>query len=188
MRLKFFICCFFVIASCEFQQNGKKSGMKSKSISKNTFANCFSNLDTIIDSNIQIACIAGVYKRISNRYVVRILPTQPIQFDSCCIINLENVNEKLVVELLIFDQNDASLTNICSDIQFINFPKPTKILSAQIGELVIGYSDPTELYGNNTYHTTIFIKHLLFSDPISKDKIEVNNELLWKVLNMGTPG
>ena len=175
------------LESCNNQSNYTDNPTRQTDKSKNTFATCFYNIDTS-NAGQSIGCSGGTYKLINDKYIICILPDFPIQFDSCYAITIDSSNARRLTELLVFDNRDASLINICKDIINTNFPKPTQQIYAQSGQVIIGFSDPTELYGNPTHHTTILIKRLVFLDTKTGDKIELENEILWKVLDTGTPG
>ena len=175
------------LASCNNQSDSADNSAKQPDKTKNTFAACFADIDTS-KAGQSIGCTGGTYKLINDKYVIRIFPNFPIQFDSCYKITIDSSNARRLTELFVFDNKDASLTNICTDIIITNYPKPTRQLHARSGQLIIGFSDPTELYGNKTHHTTILIKRLVFIDSKTGDKIELENEILWKVLDIGTPG
>ncbi|MEZ4843272.1 MAG: hypothetical protein R3A43_03360 [Bacteroidia bacterium] len=175
------------LLSCGNQSDTTGNSTKEQDKSQNTFATCFAGIDTL-KAGQSIGCAGGTYKLINDKYVIHMLPDFPIQFDSCYSVTIDSSNAGRLTELLVFDKKDASLTNICTDLIINNAPKPTQQLQAQSGQLIIGFSDPTELYGNKTHHTTVLIKRLVFIDSKTGEKIELENELLWKVLDTGTPG
>ncbi len=155
--------------------------------SSNNSLLCFNGLDT---SNVDqtTGCTAGIYKLINDKHVIFINPDFPVQFDSCYSINIDSLNGKHLAQLIIFDNKDAHLGNFCTDVFTTNSPKPTRQLSAQSGSMLVAFSNPVQLYGNETYHMNVLIKHLIFIDYKTGEKIEIKNELIWKVLNTGTPG
>jgi hypothetical protein len=167
-------------------QTAQESTMNNDS-SQRSFKKYFSNIDTSKAGN-SFGCSAGVYKFINSKYVVHLSCDLPVQFDSCYHVIADSSNTTYEIELLIFDNVDANLTNTCSDMHIDNMPKPTRVLNAKSGELLLGYSDSTKYYGNSTQRTTILIKKLIFKDDKTGEKIVIENELLWKVLNLGTPG
>ncbi|MBK7569223.1 MAG: hypothetical protein IPI31_15485 [Bacteroidetes bacterium] len=178
------------ILTCTICNNNVDSRDNSTELpdkSKNSFETCFGNIDTSKAGKTK-GCSGGTYKLINDKYVIRIFPDFNIQFDSCYIVTINSSNAERLTELLIFENNNANLTNICTDIIIVNNPKPTRQLYAQSGQLIIGFSDPIDLYGSPTCHTTILIKRLVFIDRQTGDKIVIENELLWKVLDTGTPG
>lgn len=182
-----FMLAILILAGCSNQNETTDNSVKQPDKSKNTFATCFADIDSS-KTGKTIGCSGGAYKLINDKYVIRIFPDFPIQFDSSYIITIDSSNAGRLTELLIFDNKNANLTNICTDIIVINNPNPTRQLQAQSGQLIIGFSDPTELYGKQTHHTTVLIKKLIFFDTKTGEKIELKNEILWKVLNTGTPG
>jgi hypothetical protein len=187
MRKLIFIAGVLIFVRCTNQNETKDSSLEQSGGLKDIFKTCFAHIDTLKIGQ-SIGCSNGAYKLINNKYVIRILPNFPIQFDSCYAITIDSSNGKLLTELLVFDNKDANLTNICTDLINTTASKPSRQLYAQSGQLIIGSSDPTELNGTKTSRTTIFIKRLLFIDSKTGEKIELANELLWKVLNTGTPG
>lgn len=187
MHRLIFILTILALVSCNNQSDTNDKSALLYNKSKNTFSTCFADINTSKVGQT-IGCSGVTYKLIDDKYVIRIFPDFPIQFDSCYTITIDSSNARRLTELLIFDNKDANLSNICTDIININNPNPTRQLHAQSGQLIIGFSDPTALYGNQTHHTTILIKKLLFIDSKTGDKKELENELLWKVLDTGTPG
>jgi hypothetical protein len=194
MRRLIFILTILTLVSCNNQsdtfdfsaiQYENPAILPDKS--KNTFSTCFADIDTS-RAGRALGCSGWTYKLINDKYVIRIFPNVAVQYDSCYTLTIDSSNAGRLTELLIFDNKDANLSNICTDLINVNIPRPKRKLHAQSGQLIVGFSDPTELYGNQTHHTTILIKKLVFIDSITGDKIELENELLWKVLDTGTPG
>jgi hypothetical protein len=183
MHKLIFILTILTLASCNNQSDSTDNSARQPDKSKNTFATCFADIDTS-KAGQTIGCSGGTYKLINDKYVIRILPDFPIQFDSCYTTTINSSNAGRLTELLIFDHKNAHLANICTDITITNNPNPTRHLQAQSGQLIIGFSDP----GNQTHHTTVLIKRLVFIDNKTGEKIELENEILWKVLDTGTPG
>ena len=157
------------------------------SIFKNDFANCFANVDTT-KLGQTIGCEGGIYKLLNRKSVLCINFDLPVQFDSCYSVIIDGSNGKHLTSLIAFDNNNANLSNICSDIEIVNNPEPTRFLYAQSGNFILAYSNPTKLHGNPTYSVTILIKKLVFFDYKTGEKIIIENELLWKVLNAGIGG
>ena len=155
---------------------------------QNTFKKCFANIDTTKSGKTD-GCCNFTYKVINNQYVLCINHEGiPIQYDSCIIIEIDSLNGSQLAELLVFDKGQANLSLFCSDIQITNIPKPIRHLYAKSGELIIGFSDTIMIDSWKTYHTTIFIKKLVFKDDKTSKEIIIEKELLWKVLNKGMSG
>ena len=182
-----FILTILSLFNCNYQSKKTAFSKTQPNTSKNKSTNCFSDIDTT-KNGMTISCSGGIYKLINNKFVVHILPDFPVKFDSCYTITIDSSNAEKLTELLIFDSKNANLTNTCTDLIKLHNPNPSRTLHAESGQLIVRFSDPTELYGNRTYHTTILIKRLIFYDYKTRKKIELKNELLWKVLNTGTPG
>lgn len=187
MHRLIFILIVLALVCCNKQSDSVKNSATQTDKSKNTFEAHFADIDTL-KTGQSIGCSGGVYKLINDTYVIRILPDFPVQFDSCYSVTIDSSNAERFTELLVFDKRDANLSNICTDVIITNIPKPTRQLHAQSGQLIIGFSDPTDRYGSTTHHTTVLIKRLVFLDSKTGEKIELKNEVLWKVLDTGTPG
>lgn len=186
MRILILVLTILTFLACRKQRDKTSDSVLLVDNSIANFEKYFINIDTTAAGQT-IGCIGGVYKLVNDRYVIRLNFDLPIQFDSCYTISIDTLNGELA-ELWIFDNKDASLTNACTDTFITNSPEPTRKLQAKSGQLVIGFSDPTEYYGNSTQHTTVLIKSLVFTDFKTGERIELKNELLWKVLDLGTPG
>lgn len=151
------------------------------------FATAFSGVDTT-KAGLTVGCSSGEYKLVSDKYVLHFKPYFPAQFDSSYAVEISTVNASQIVELLVYDNNKSSLSSFCSDVVSTDASEPSRRLVATQGNIVVGYSDPTELSGNKTQRLTILVKDLTFTDENTGEKIELKNELLWKVLDIGTPG
>jgi len=187
MRKLITVLIILTLMSCTNQSDSIENSATLTDKSKNEFATCFADIDSL-RAGQSIGCSGGTYMLINDKYVIRIQPIYPIKIDTCYSITIDSSNAEQITELLIFDNNDANLSNICTDIIITNNPVPTRQLHARSGEIIIGFSDPTELYGNKTHRTTVLIKYLVFIDGETGEKIEIENELIWKVLDTGTPG
>jgi hypothetical protein len=156
-------------------------------VSENNFNNCFVEPDS---SYIQesIGCSGGYYKLINDQYVLRISSELNVEYGDCDIVSIDSSEQSLLAELLIFEKGKASLTNICTDVILVNAPEPINTLKHGYGQIAIGKTDPTDYYGNEMPKMTIRVDHLTFIDPHTGEEIKIKNELLWKVLNTGTPG
>jgi len=151
------------------------------------FTDCFAGIDTTA-AGISISCSGDLFTVINDHYVIRIHPDLGIFLDSCYTLSIGKWNEGMVTELFIYDNQDAKQAQFCSDIGLIGAPKPSRIVRAQDGQLIVRVSDPIELNGNRQHHTTVLIKKLVFKDSKTGKNIVFENELLWKVLDLGTPG
>jgi hypothetical protein len=162
-------------------------GCYSSNETKRTFAYCFSNIDSTKNGET-VGCADNYYKLINNKYVVCISPKAPIKIGACDVLRFDTTSLQFNAKLLIFDNRDAHLSNICTDLDLVNLPRPSRIVDLKFGELQIGYSDVQELYGNYTYCTTIIVKTLEFLDSTTSEQIILKDQLLWKVLNQGNSG
>lgn len=178
-RTLIFVLTILALATCRKQSNTTGS-------LENFFASCFANIDTLNVGESR-ACSGETFKLINDRYVIYLSLDFPIQFESCYTISIDTANGKKMADLWVFDNKDANLTNICTDILMMNVAKPSRSLSAQRGELIVAYSDATD-YGNERPHITVLIKKLVFIDGKTGNTIEIENELIWKVPDVGTPG
>lgn len=182
-----FILIISTLTSCIKQKKPSGNFIDQPAKSSKTFSDCFANVDTS-KAGQSIGCSAGIFKRINERYVIRLAQDFPIQFDSCYTVTIDRSNAKKLTELLVFHDKNATLGNICTDLMIPNWPTPIRRLYAESGQITVGFSNPTELYGNSTNHITVLIKKLVFIDIGTGEHIVLENELLWKVLNLGTPG
>lgn len=173
-------------ASCNNHNNTKvDANQPAKPI--HSFEDSFADIDTTMAGQ-SIGCAAGTYKLINDKYVIHILHQFPVHFDSCYSVTIDSMQNGFIIELFVFDNNNANLTNICTDVIVTNNPGPTRLLNAQSGQLIIGFSDPLDYYGHMSHHTSILIKNLVFVDAKTGEKIELKDELIWKVLDRGIPG
>lgn len=183
-KLIFFLIAVLSIIGCT---NQNKPLVKQPEKSINPVESYFSKLDTT-RAGKSVACSGGIYKLIGDKYLIHFTSDLPVQFDSCYSVSMRDLNRKAHVELFVFDNKDASFSNICTDMIIVDSSKPPRTLFAESGEFILGYSDPIMLYGNKSQHTNILVKELVFVDGKTGEKIKIKNELLWKVLDVGTPG
>lgn len=189
MKTHLLLLIVLAVASCTNQQN---RDLKSQETAvpvqpKSDFEIKFAHADTT-KAGESVACIGGIYKLINDKYVIHFTSELPVQFDSCYTIDFKDINRKLKAELLIFTNKKSNLVNICTDLISPNNPEPLRTAYTESGKVLFGYSNPTKLYGNQTQSSSIWIKELIFVDPKTGEKIKISNELLWKVLDLGTPG
>lgn len=176
----------FLLFVSTFTSCDKKHLSKESDKIQNTFAVCFANVDTTKVGQ-SISCGNGVYKLINEKYVLWVSLRFPVQYDSCYIVTIDSLNGIGTAQLVFYPQDKATLADHCNDIIICNNPIPTKTLIAERGQLLIGFSNPTMLQGYKTQHTSVLIKNLVFVDKDTGEKIEIKNELIWKVLYLGTP-
>jgi hypothetical protein len=147
---------------------------------------CFLGYDTV-NVGTSRGCAFGYYKLINGSYVVRISPKMKILFDSCQTIYLDSTEAPQWAELLIFKEGKATLANFCSDVNIINSEKPVMRLNGHKGVLIIEFNNEDRKSGR-IQRATIMIKQMEFINPKSGEKIELRNELLWKIADQGVPG
>ncbi|MFL5752606.1 MAG: hypothetical protein ACJ76F_04305 [Bacteroidia bacterium] len=183
-----FVLIILVLMSCSNQGGDKGAAEAAQAPSKMDFATAFKGVDTS-KTGLTVACSSGQYKLISDKLVLHFKPYFPVQFDSSYTVAIDGINASQIVELLVYDNNKSSLSNFCSDV-VVNSEtsEPSRRLVAQQGNIIVGYSDPTELSGVKTSRITIYIKDMTFIDEKTGEKFELKNELLWKVLDIGTAG
>lgn len=183
----FFILPILLIAGCNSHSSlkNRKEIKRKKAIA--SFARCFAGIDTTKTGQC-ISCGAGTYKMINDKYVIWIRHEFVYRLDSCYNITIDSLNTKVVAELRVYDNHNATLENICTDVINVNLHEPTRKLIAKKGQLIIGLSESANLNGDQARYTTILIKKLTFEDTKSGEIITFENELLWKVHDEGTPG
>ncbi|MFL5729791.1 MAG: hypothetical protein ACJ75J_09930, partial [Cytophagaceae bacterium] len=97
-------------------------------------------------------------------------------------ISLDSINGADWAHILFFQDPKAFMETICTDSLKAAVIKPLKIIPASFGTLIIEHTHETNAGKTNQY-TTILIKHVYFKDPVTGEKTEVKNELIWKVLD-----
>jgi hypothetical protein len=182
---------FLILVSCNNQnENASHSENKKDAtprIIKNTFAKCFDEVDTSKTSESS-ACSSRAFKIIGDEFVLGISAYFPVQFDSCYSVMIDSSNAKKMGGLLIFKKGKANLNNICTDITNSDNPEPIEHLTPQSGEFIIGFTKDKGVNGTFGRYVTILVKHIVFIDDKTGKKYEFENELFWKVLDVGTPG
>jgi hypothetical protein len=149
-------------------------------------SDCFSDIDTSASGDSDY-CADGLYKLVSDKYVISISSEFLNKFDRCASIIIDDAVRPHIT-VLVFDNNDADLTNFCSDVIIVNHHQPTRKVMVKDGQLSIGFYNTENRYGNMERRITVLIKDLLFIDPQSQQQIRLINELVWKAPDTGTPG
>jgi hypothetical protein len=166
---------------------GKKDKPQNAVNANKLISECFEGVDSTRKGE-SVGCSAGFWKLIDSNLVVRINPNvKQMSYNKCLTINIDSTNSKGMTELSVFKKGEANLTNICSDILFPQ-KEPVRTFSAISGQIIVELTEPTDYYGNIQPKVSILIKELIFIDPKTKKRIELKNELLWKVLDVGQPG
>jgi hypothetical protein len=148
---------------------------------------CFAGLDTteaMHNGRRTTGCGGELYKQVSGRYVLRLKPNVPEQYDSCITIQITPRNGKGLTELLVFDKGQAHLRNLCSDVLVRNLAKPRKHLTAQRGTMIVVFNRPCLYYGSKTYEMSVLVKRLEFVDAQTGERIVLENQLFWRVVNI----
>lgn len=165
---------------------------EDKPQNQNTIQNkalaCFQGVDTTQEDN-SIGCVAGFYKLIDSNLVIKFTANlAKFPYDKCQNIDIDSSNGSNYVELFIYKDGEANLSNICTDLIMMGNKQPLRSISPIKGQIIVGVSDPTDYYGNIKPRVTILIKELLFFDSKTKKEVVLKDILLWKVLDMGMPG
>ena len=201
MKILLYISISVLILSCSSNMNEKfdEQSFDEQSIATvieseidNTFDNYFTEPDSNFSQTVT-GCSGGYYKVISDQYIIRINSDINVRYGECLEIKVDSNNYEMIAELLIFDKGEASLMNICTDMIISELngkktPMPVNRIQKCYGNIFVGKTDPTDYYGNMMPKLTIRIEELKFIDDKSKEIITIKDELLWKVLNTGTPG
>lgn len=176
----------WLLFACNAKVKKQTVPVQAKKPKIETTKACFMGLDTTKKSKT-LGCAGWTYKLLNSQYLIRINPNLPVQFDSCIHVTIDSVNANHMTELLVFANNKANLTSVCKDVIIINNPEPTRKLIANRGRLIIGYYPAPK--GSAARHlTTVYIVYLVFMDSKTGKLIEIKDELLWKVPDMGFPG
>jgi len=192
MKYLFFLILVLLISlSCNNPAPSPEDALEKKDSlpaqSTHNSLQCFIGIDT---TNIgqTVGCSYAAYKLLNKNYVIYIRPDFPIQYDSCYSITIDSTNGKNLTGLLVFDHKNANLNNLCTDLIVTDNPEPSRKLFAQSGSLILAFSNSKDSQGFPTNYVTVLIKKLVFIDFKTGKKIEIENELLWKVQDLGTPG
>jgi len=150
------------------------------------FTSCFKNIDTT-KTGYAVSCSWGTYKLINNKYILRIA-TQlyPPKINWCYDITINKLNLKPLVELLVYDKNNATLSNICTDMGDLNNPHPSRRFQSTTGQVIIGFTAAKNSYDD--LDISVLLRDIFFTDSTTGERIEFKNELIWKVLYDGIPG
>ncbi|HXA00566.1 MAG TPA: hypothetical protein VNW99_01180 [Cytophagaceae bacterium] len=149
-------------------------------LEKEELKECFLNCDTI-EVGKSIGCSQAYYKMINHEFILKITPHTMLRFDSCQVIYLDSINGAGWAHLLYYKDPKVMMESICADS--VRISASLKAIPASYGTLIIEHTHET-IAGKTNQYTTILIKHLFFSDPVTGKKIEIKNELLWKVLDV----
>lgn len=172
-------------------QNDTKENAHNEIISddriNSRFHEYFDELDTSSTDNT-IGCISGFFKKLDAKYVIRIGPNLDLEYNNIEKFDIEGYAKDVELELFEFKKGKANLTNICTDIHVVDTPEAIQKYSNCKGTVVIGKSDPTNYYGNEMPRVSIHLKNLIFYDSLGNEVLKIEDELLWKVLHLGTPG
>ncbi len=187
-RMKNILTIFgiFLLGACT-QNNTTENVHTSYEIMNSSFHEYFDELDTTRTDNT-IGCVSGFFKKLDANYVIRIVPNLDLVYNSIEKYEIKGFTNDLVLELFEYKEGKANLTNICTDILVVNNPEPIQKYSNCKGTVVIGKSNPTQYYGNEMPRVSIHLKNLIFYDSLGNEVLKIKDELLWKVLHLGTPG
>jgi hypothetical protein len=149
-------------------------------LEKEELKECFLNCDTI-EVGKSIGCSHAYYKMIEDKFILKITPHTVLRFDSCQMIYLDSINGSDWAHILFYANPRAFMENTCQAPD-TSIQVPLKAIPASYGTLIIEHTHET-IAGKKSPYTTILIKHLYFKDALTGEKIEIKNELIWKVLD-----
>jgi hypothetical protein len=147
---------------------------------------CFAGVDTARGKNKYLTttgCGGTFYLQVNSRWVLRLTPRLPVQYDSCTSVAVGGTGARLAADLLVFDPGKAHMYNLCSDVLVANASRPRQRLRARAGRVVVGFR-PTTDYGSRTYTVSLWVQRLEFVDPKTRKRIVLENQLLWRVTNI----
>jgi hypothetical protein len=150
-------------------------------LEKEELKECFLNCDTI-EVGKSIGCNQAYYKMINETFILKITPHTVLRFDSCQTIYLDSINGTDWAHILFYRDPKKIMENTCPASDKNTNEAPLKIIPASYGTLIIEHTHET-IAGKTSQYTTILIKHVFFKNPATGEKIEVENELIWKVLD-----
>ena len=186
-RILTFICITLLIGCSTKGENSFVEDIADVEIKDNKFSNCFSKMDTS-DYRPTVGCSGGYYKTLNDQYVIKLSSFVEFEYNDCQRVNVDDQFSNIRAELYVFEQGQASLVNLCADVIITNAPKAIQTITASSGKIIVGKSNPTDYYGNTMPRFSFYIEELNFIDTLKSDTIRIKDELLWKVLNRGTPG
>lgn len=185
----FVITIVFCLHSCQVnsrEDNNPKKEVLIKTHEK--FKNCFKEIDsnTVINS---IGCNFGIYGLISDKYVIEIKSNifneynNVFNVNGCISYSIEENN--LNCTLFIFNDKEANLRNLCTDLIIIPNPESIRKIQGINGELK-GLSEKHKI----TSLATFELNNLVFLDSLDGKvkEIKFDKLTLWEVKNLGTPG
>ena len=181
-----FTFAMLMMLSCNQDKKEKPYPIGDQTLPNRVMQLCFNENDTT-NAGQSIGCNGSNFKLINNQYVIGFHFYAPLQFDSCLVVTIDSSIAQLI-ELSIYDQKNANLNNICTDVIIVNNPKPSRILHPMRGRFTIAYNKAINQFGEKALQTTILIQHIEFRDTKTDDKITIENELLWKVIDLGIAG
>ena len=147
---------------------------------------CFAGVDTVRGENkhpTTTGCFGTFYLRVNSRWVLRLTPRLPVQYDSCTSVAVGGAKTGLAAELLVFDPGKAHLYNLCSDVRIANAARPRQRLTARAGRVVVAFRSMT-YHGSPTYAVSLWVQRLEFVDPKTRKRMVLENQLLWRVPNI----
>jgi hypothetical protein len=166
---------------------GKKDKPQNVINGNKLISEFFEGIDTT-KQGISVGCSAGFWKLIDSNLVIRITPSiTQMPYNRCMIINIDSTISNDITELFVFKKGEANIDYICMDIHGSK-KEPVRSFPAISGQIIVELTDPTDYYGHIQPKVSILIKELIFIDPKTKKRIEIKNELLWKVLDFGHLG
>jgi hypothetical protein len=189
MKKSFFLILSLFVLSCTHSDRELEEKVPEimNTETNSSFNNCFPAPDTNFVQTA-IGCGGGSYKLINDEHVLRIYADQVMDYGDCMFLTNDSLAQNFNATLVVFNKGEASLANICTDVVSMDAPSPIETLNDCQGSITIGQSDPTEYYGNEMPKMSIMVHYLVFENPRTGEKIEIENELFWKVLNTGSPG
>jgi hypothetical protein len=185
MKTIFILVGIVFLASCA-ENNGQKVQNNGAEL-KSEFEKYFLNKDTV-QQNYTIGCSAGFYQLLNTKYVLRIYTDLDFENNTLKTFQVSPHSLDITLELFEFEEGQANLTNICTDIHLVNAVKPIRTYSDCSGTVVVGISNPAT---HPMYAMPIVSMHLdglTFYDSLGVEKLRIENEMIWKVQHQGTPG
>ena len=141
----------------------------------------FTSVDTS-NTELTVGCGGDLFKLINDSCVL-VIHTPPSFVDGIPL-PADTANSPVAAELYLFHKDSAGLMNICTDIFITNAPRPVAKLLACKGEIAFKRHNPVKSYGNMRPVTSARVKHLTFHDPTGFRRIHVEDELLWRVVDL----
>lgn len=118
-------------------------------------------ISNLMNDYIKVGCESGVYIRLDSVNVLRIKLSLDDTLNKSRFVDFNDTN--CFSELIVWQNNESNLDNICSDIKLLKKHKDRKkIYKSRLGKIKFIQKPYTTIYGLNTIKVSVFINELIF--------------------------